>query len=417
MTPATESSTSGNRAAGTVCRVTQGKGRRWLTIAALTTIVIVAGAVSIFRSVGADPDRLWEQGQAAYEARRLDHADAILVQLEKLRPASVKDWILRAEVAMARGRSAAALDALAQVPDSEAAASQARFQAGKLEFERAHAHDAETQWKRALALDPNRIDARRSLAHLYALQLRTADFDAQFRAIARLQPISFAHAFFWSQVNCSIYDPAEAAAELERFLKADPDNRPSRLALYEVYLKLQRAADAERLLVELPPDDPDALAGQARVALIKGDEPAASALLAQGPADHAGLAKLRGRQALLHHDAASAVRHYRIAHDADPQDHDALQGLARAYRMAGDEAAAKLFQERVRVQEQLWELVQRASKGNTAGDLKLLRSLGAACEAANRPEEARAWFSLVIARDPLDAVAQQTLYRLTEASK
>ena len=38
--------------------------------------------------------------------------------------------------------------------------------------------------------------------------------------------------------------------------------------------------------------------------------------------------------------------------------------------------------------------------------------LGAACEAAGRLGEARAWYRLAIARDPLDEASQRALYRL-----
>jgi hypothetical protein len=44
------------------------------------------------------------------------------------------------------------------------------------------------------------------------------------------------------------------------------------------------------------------------------------------------------------------------------------------------------------------------------------RELGALCEAAGRLPEARAWYLLVIAKDPLNIPAQEALFRLGRAS-
>jgi tetratricopeptide (TPR) repeat protein len=316
---------------------------------------------------------------------------------------------------MARGRAASALADLERVPDSSPLAADARDRAGNLELGRDRARAAEAQWRRALALDPNLVAARRALSYLYAVQLRRAEFEDQFRRIAGQSPVTFEHAYFWSQIGCSIYDPAEASARLEKFLAADPDDRRSRLALFEVYLKLDRAADAERLLEALPEDDDEARAGRAWVALLRRDDARAEALLEGGRPDDPRLARVRGRLALLRRDGPSAVRHFRLALSADRDDHEALQGLAKALRLVGDADGARVYEERMRGQSRLWELVQRASRGRAKSDVALLRDLAATCEAANRPDEARAWYQVLIARNPLDADAQRALFRLSGA--
>jgi Flp pilus assembly protein TadD len=56
--------------------------------------------------------------------------------------------------------------------------------------------------------------------------------------------------------------------------------------------------------------------------------------------------------------------------------------------------------------------MQRAALAEARKDPKLLRALGAACGAVHRLPEARAWFKLAIALDPLDNEAQQALFRL-----
>ena len=46
-----------------------------------------------------------------------------------------------------------------------------------------------------------------------------------------------------------------------------------------------------------------------------------------------------------------------------------------------------------------------------------MRELGAACAALDRKGEARAWYKLAIALDPLDAESQQALFRLNDPSQ
>jgi tetratricopeptide (TPR) repeat protein len=185
--------------------------------------------------------------------------------------------------------------------------------------------------------------------------------------------------------------------------------------LFEVYLRQERVEDAERLMASLPECDADGRAARARAALLKGDDATLASLMAGGRMDHPGMARIRGRLALLRGDGPAAERDFRSALATDPDDHETLQNLAKALRLAGDDAGSDAYLKRVRVQSQLRELVQRAARGNASADLTLLQSLGQACEAANRPREARAWYTLVIARNPLDSDAQHSLYRLSTA--
>jgi hypothetical protein len=46
-----------------------------------------------------------------------------------------------------------------------------------------------------------------------------------------------------------------------------------------------------------------------------------------------------------------------------------------------------------------------------------MKEMGAICTALGLIPEAKAWYKVAIARDPLDAVSQQALYRLEEKSR
>src|SRR5262249_11839625 len=141
-------------------------------------------------------------------------------------------------------------------------------------------------------------------------------------------------------------------------------------------------------------------------------EPRAERLLALGRRDDPELARLRGRLALWRRDAPSAVRQFRIAYAADPENRDTIYGLASALLLIGDQQAVEPLRQAAGNLARLNALVQRAGTAQGRRDPTLMRQIGAACATLHRDAEARAWYKLAIARDPLDAQAQRALFRL-----
>jgi hypothetical protein len=58
------------------------------------------------------------------------------------------------------------------------------------------------------------------------------------------------------------------------------------------------------------------------------------------------------------------------------------------------------------------QLLARLEDPASTRDPNLLRKIGSACESIGRRTEARVWYQLAIARNPLDRDAQQRLVRL-----
>jgi hypothetical protein len=116
--------------------------------------------------------------------------------------------------------------------------------------------------------------------------------------------------------------------------------------------------------------------------------------------------------ALSRRDAPSAIHEFRAAFEADPDDRETVFGLLCALELAHETKAAEPLRELARNLERLNTLVHRAADQTARDDPRLLRELGDACAALHRDPEARAWYELAIARDPLDAEAQRALYRL-----
>jgi tetratricopeptide (TPR) repeat protein len=365
----------------------------------------------------ADPEVLVRQAEADLEAQQLDRAEAAVRQLGRLRPATAEDWKLRARVATARGRIEEAVAAWTQIPDGHPEAAEARLRTGQLELRRHRVRQAEAAFLRALELNPEVVQAHRELIYIYGMLLRWPALRAQFEALGRKTDLTFDNVFLWCQTRLTTWEPEEQKRVLDQFLEADPDDRQTRLALATTLVQLGRHGDAEAVLGALPGSDPDARAIRTRSALDRGDVPAAVALLAEGPADHPDLARLRGRLALARRQGAEAVRHFRVALAAEPDDRDALSGLGAALRMVGDDAAAEPVLKAARDLDLLSSLVHRAASSAHRNDPRLLHDLGAACAAVGRRPEARAWFRLAILRDPLDRASQRALFRLKEGTR
>jgi tetratricopeptide (TPR) repeat protein len=383
----------------------------WAVIAGLA--LIVAGAAGWIGWKGKDPGRLRARIEAEVAAGRWEPAEAAIARLERRQALTTADRMLKARIAAARGRFDEALAALEHVGDEDPQAVPARLMEGQIALKAHRLRAAEAAARRALQLDPNRNEARFLLIYADTLRMHREEFKEQFRVLAQRVPLGFDHVLLWCQGRMSFWDPEKATAALEQFLATDPDDRLLRLAWAEGLRRLGRVAEAESALAVLPRSDPDAQAARARLALECRDVRAAEALVAQGPEDHPGLARLRGRLALLRHDATAAVRHYQAAFAAEPDHPDAARGLGQALTLAGNAAAAVPYLDLAKRQAALSSLLQRAaSSPHSRDDPKLLRDLGAACEALGYRPEARAWYQLAIARNPLDPDAQHALYRL-----
>jgi tetratricopeptide (TPR) repeat protein len=320
--------------------------------------------------------------------------------------------MLRAQVAIAKGRVDAALADLARIPDSDKLAPQARLRAGQLELRRDRLRAAEEAFRAALRLAPDLVQAHRELIYIYGMQGRRAEIDAQFRALAKLTPLTFDNALHWGLMSHESWQPDKVTEELGRFTKADPTDRWSRLAWADSLRRVGRVDDAWKALEPLPDSDPEARALRALLALERGDRATAKALLLEGPTDHAGLARLRGRLALAERDGQAALRHFTVADAAEPGSRDVTLGLAQAWTLIGDEAKAKRYLEAAKRRDAMFSLLNRARAPGANHDVALFRELGEACAADGRPDEARAWLALALAHDPLDAEAQRALFRL-----
>jgi Flp pilus assembly protein TadD len=151
------------------------------------------------------------------------------------------------------------------------------------------------------------------------------------------------------------------------------------------------------------------------LAIDQGDLATTDAILARGPADHPDLAVLRGQVALRRRDGPAAAACFRRAAAIRPDDRASSSGLAQALQLSGQAQAAEPLLATIRRHDVLINLVHRAAEMTSRDDPELLRGLGAACEELQFLPEARAWYDLALARDPLNSQVQRALHRLRTA--
>jgi predicted Zn-dependent protease len=360
----------------------------------------------------ARPDGLLASAVSEFEAGRWGPAERLLNRVRRLRRPTAADRMLRARLALARGRDAEALTMLGSVPDNDPRGSGARLRKGQLELRRGQLRAAEADLLRSVELNPQQALARRELIYIYGMQMRRQELAEQFREQARLLPLTFDDLLVWGLARDKNSNPTEVEADLRRFVSADPQDRWSRLALIESLRQQGRLADAEEQLAFLSANDPDARALHGSILLDRGDVGLAELAVAGRPDDHSALACLRGQFALSHRDWAGAIQHYRAALDIEPCRRAALYGLVVALHQAEGPQSTGIYSAAVRACDLLNVLLERAAREGGRDDPNVLSSLGSACEAVGRISEAQAWYKLAISKDPLNSRAQQALCRL-----
>lgn len=320
--------------------------------------------------------------------------------------------LIQARLLIAEGREAEALKPLGSISDQSPFAASARLLSGQLYLKMNRLVPAEKAYLDAIRLDPAIVQARRELIYIYGIQLRRRELRTIFNQLSTIAPMTFQNVFHWCLTRGNEWDPEEIVSDMTKFLAVDPDDRWSRIALARSLKKLVKLDEAEQALKPLAETDPDALAIKAQIAVDRNDPDQARALLAKGVEDHFDLAIMRAQIALTDGNFAEATRHFQIALKNDPDNRDAVVGLARSLAAQGLKTEAREWQEKATKLDRLSSLIQEAARPTATLDGTLPKRLAEGCESVGHISEAKAWWGLIAARDPLNQDAQQALYRL-----
>jgi tetratricopeptide (TPR) repeat protein len=395
--------------------------RRLLASAVVIVVLLMMVGVAFNWPRGMDPQRLWNEAHSALQSGDLAAAEAKLASINRLRTPTSYDWSLRAQIDVARDRLEDALSALSHIPPDAPLAAQGFLLAGRIERQRNRMRAAEAYFRKSLAADPVLINAHKELIYVLGMQLRRREVDAEFKALARLTPLTHQELYTWGLTHFNfLYNvwAQDTAEHLESFILADPGDRYSRLSLATLLVKSPGGeARLEQILEPLPRSDPEATALLIESRIEHGRLEEATVMLKDTAADHPNLARIRGRVALMRGDVAAAVHYFRDALTEEPYDRVAVSELGKALVLMGDKSAAESYLARARSLDTLYNLLNRVRRPDRENQASDLNQFGRACESAGLLIEARGWYLLAIGHDPLDSDAQHSLQRLREAGR
>src|SRR5262249_26371692 len=145
------------------------------------------------------------------------------------------------------------------IADDRELGAQALFMIGLIERRRNRVRYAEAAYRQAIGRDPGLLKARKELIYILGMQFRRREVDAEFKALARITPLTQYDLYVSGLPQYVAWAPDSAEA-LQSFIDADPDDRDSRVALVTLLLAQpgQEARVAE-VLGPLPQDDPNVL--------------------------------------------------------------------------------------------------------------------------------------------------------------
>jgi tetratricopeptide (TPR) repeat protein len=130
--------------------------------------------------------------------------------------------------------------------------------------------DSEAEFRTALGIDPNNVEALYSLAAVQYAAGRLQDAEPTFKRLAEIDsPYKFTYALYLLRQNRR----DEAVREFERLAKQYPDDRADRTRLVSAYQLVGRTADASKILedaLKRNPKDVDALVQRAQLLVASG---------------------------------------------------------------------------------------------------------------------------------------------------
>ena len=327
--------------------------------------------------------------------------------------------MLRGQLALAQHRPDDALAELARVPDDHYMAAQARLLAGQVEIRRDRFRFAEPALREAVRLDPKLVQAHRELILIYGFQLRRSELAGEFLVLSDLTELSFDDVFHWGMMQSEYLGAgrgdARCSCSASRPIPAIAGRR------WPCAGDLRRVGSADQA--------EEALAGLATGRPRHNGGPRANRPRSQRRATCRAAPGDRCRPTIRWRPDSGAGSPWRggmprrpctstgSPTGSQPDSHDVLVGLITALAIQGKAESAAPLRPIAARRDRLHALLQRAVPKEHRDDPELPIRLGDACAAVHRDDEARGWYKLAIARNPLDSRAQHALFQLGAAAK
>ena len=225
---------------------------------------------------------------------------------------------------------------------------------GSLQLSQGDSAEAEANFKRALQINPNSIEARLALANFYLSTRQDAEAERQLNEARTLSPKHVLVNRMLAGFYLSHGRPNEAEAPLTAVAEGSKDSQ-AKILLADYYILLRRYAQAAAVLKPIGEAEAPLSSAVLRLAAIErteGRNDAAkkmlTALIQQEPKNAEALTT-RSTWALQDGEIETAVTSGRAATEADPKSAAAYLALGRALAKKGDAGAIAALNEATRL--------------------------------------------------------------------
>ncbi len=276
--------------------------------------------------------------------------------------------------------------------------------------------EAEDYFRRTLKFDASHVLANERLAFILGIEGRRWESVPYLFAPIRAGQISMEQLLLLATVDSRIAEHKELIAASRR---VNPDDWLPLIGVARVALVDGKFAETEALLREVLSHVPDQLSAHAllgRVIVESGDSEKFEAWRQSLPSDateHPDIWFALGAWAQDHGDTAGAIRCFWETVRLNPNHQRGCYRLARALTAEGKDEEAKPFLTRAAALEQLLQVIEPLyERREYRPSLSEMQKAARITESLGRLWEAWAWYKLILAADPTDAVAREEKPRL-----
>jgi len=212
----------------------------------------------------------------------LDEAKKLNNEVLKVQPSDLDAQIYKAEIQLRQAKPADAVDTLQNVLKSDPGSAVAHYQLGVALDLMGNLPRAEAEWREAVRLNPDNVDAHRALASAAFQRSDVSVLSQEADQIIRLQPAAPDGYLLRgiAEISRKRYDMANDY--IKRSLEKEPNNPAAYVQLGNLRLALAQMAEAQKAYQQALDQDPnssDALAGLLSVALAQNQRDTALALV------------------------------------------------------------------------------------------------------------------------------------------
>jgi tetratricopeptide (TPR) repeat protein len=367
------------------------------------------------------PDRYLNEAERQLRAGSWEVAARWLDLPERTKATRDRALILRARVALERGRPKDAVVPLQGVDPRGPWGAEAAFWKGRTLYAAGNTPLAIAWFQAALAAGPTDAETLRWLAvAAYDLGDRHTSLES-LKTLTAVKPDD-ARAWrtralvTWTEPDAGELELSAARVAYEKSLKLDSDQPLVRLELADVLVRMGRYAEADRQLVNCDGQVPEADRAdlRAQCAWFRGERDRCRAIVAAGlerAPNHAGLLARKGLLDEAEGRLVSAVEGFDRAVRVDPYNAQWFYMRSVALRALGRPAEAERDADRSaelkNAERTLAKLCSVASQRPTDPTVRI--RLGRFCEVLGKPSFAAMWYRAALACDPRNEEARHAL--------